>query len=601
MAKGRIEKGDIVADGILKDFNKELETTTKNVDLFKLSLKAVEETGKKLKKGFSTVKPKDVKSIQEFNALTVQSNANAKNRLAIDKSLLTEKAKLARLRSEQNKAIKTEIALGDKQINTLEKLRARNAAIKIAKDKVNFSTKKGQQAIKNLNAQLDRNNKILEKNASKLGKQKIGIGRYSKAISGLRSGLVQLGLGMGVFQILKNSFNIVKDFEQGQANLAAVLGVNVDQMKALTDQAKELGATTTFTASQVAELQKEYAKLGFSMSEIENVTEATLLLAEATGTDLGRAAEVTGATIRGFGLAATDTQRVVDVMAKSFSSSSLDMEKFATAMSAVAPVAKNAGFSIEQTTALLGTLTDRGIDASSAGTGLRNMFLDAKKNGLSFNEALEQVNGASDKTAESFKLFGKRGATLGVILAENGEAVESLKDKLLDSDDAAKKMAETQRATLGGAIKLLTSAWEGFILRMNEAGGAGDKLRKVIVFLADNFESIVFWVGMGIKAFVGFKLAMKAMKLSEFVTKLGGVGSAFKEIGKGAKSSVKGIQGMGKAMKGIGLGLAISALLELAVAFYDIASGAAEARRQQDLFNESTKNSSAEAKRFNGN
>ena len=598
MAKGRIEKGDIVAEGILKDFNKDLKTATDNVNLLTTALKAVQETGKALKKGVSTVKPKDVKTIQEFNSLTAQSNQNAKNRLQIDKSLLTEKAKIAQLTREQNKAIKTEVALGDKQINTLEKLRARNAAIKIAKDKVNFSTKKGQEAIRKLNAELDRNNKVLQKNASALGKQKMNIGNYKSAISGLRSGLAQLGLSMGVFQILKGSFNIVKDFEQGQADLASVLGINVDQMAALTEQAKLLGATTTFTASQVSELQKEYAKLGFSMSEIENVTEATLLLAEATGTDLGRAAEVTGATLRGFGLSATDTQRVVDVMAKSFSSSSLDMEKFATAMSAVAPIAKAMGFSIEETTSMLGTLTDSGLDASTAGTSLRNMMLEAKKQGLSWNEALDKVNNSQDKASTSLELFGKRGVAAGIILAENQDTVAGLTDKLLESDDAAKKMAETQRNTLGGAIKLLTSAWEGWILKINEAGGAGDKLKRSIQFLADNFETIVYWIGMGVKAFISFKIAMKAMQLSSFITKLGGIGGAFKEIGKGAKGSVAGIQGMSKALKGIGLGIAITLLLELAKAFYDIASGASEARRQQDLFNDQTKKSTDLAATF---
>jgi TP901 family phage tail tape measure protein len=180
-------------------------------------------------------------------------------------------------------------------------------------------------------------------------------------------------------------------------------------MKELTDQARELGATTRFTAGEVASLQKEFAKLGFDQTEIQNMTEATLQLAAATGTELPRAAEVTGATLRGFGLEAFETQRVVDVMAKSFSSSSLDMEKFATAMSSVAPVAKTAGLSVEKTTALLGTLTDRGLDASTAGTGLRNIFLELSKRGLSFEEAMLQINSATDKNAASLDLFGKRG------------------------------------------------------------------------------------------------------------------------------------------------------------------------------------------------
>ena len=589
MAKGRIEKGDIVAEGVLRDFNKEIEVTIANINTLKTAVLAVAETGKKLKKGVSTVKPKDVKTVQQFNALTEKSYQNAKNRFQIDKELLIKKEKLKQQQTAQNKAIKTEVALGDKQINTLEKLRARNAAIKIAKDKVNFTTKKGQEAIKKLNAELNKNNKILDKNASKLGKLKNNIGNYGSALRGLGSALGITAGVTGLVTALKGAFNIVKDFEQGQADLASVLGVSVDQMSALTEQAKELGATTTFTASQVSELQKEYAKLGFSMSEIEAVTEATLSLAEATGTDLGRAAEVTGATIRGFGLSADETQRVVDVMAKSFSSSSLDMEKFATAMSSVAPVAKNAGFSIEETTALLGTLTDRGIDASSAGTGLRNMFLDSKKAGLTFNEALEEVNGASDKTAKSFELFGKRGATLGVILAENQGAVGTLTDKLLDSDNAAKDMADTQRNTLGGAIKLLTSAYEGWILKMNEAGGVGEKLRNGIAFLADNFDTLISWVGKAVVLIVQFKVAMKAIKISESIGGLKGLGKAFQSIGKGAKGATTGAKNLGKALKGIGFGLAVTAGLELLKLLWDLASGTAELRRQEDLLADARK------------
>ena len=600
MAKGRIEKGDIVAEGILKDFNKDLKTATDNVNLLTTALKAVQETGKALKKGVSTVKPKDVKTIKEFNALTSQSNANAKNRLQVDKSLLTAKEKLKQAQSAQNKAIKVEVALGDKQINTLEKLRARNQAIKIAKDKVNFSTKKGQDAIRKLNAELDKNNAVLQKNASALGKQKMNIGNYKSAISGLRSGLAQLGLSMGVFQILKGSFNIVKDFEQGQADLASVLGINVDEMAALTAQAKELGATTTFTATQVSELQKEYAKLGFSMSEIEAVTEATLSLAEATGTDLGRAAEVTGATIRGFGLSADETQRVVDVMAKSFSSSSLDMEKFATAMSAVAPVAKNAGFSIEQTTALIGTLTDRGIDASSAGTGLRNMFLDAKKNGLSFNEALEQVNGATDKTAESFKLFGKRGATLGVILAENGSSVDELTGKLKDSDGAAKKMADTQRNTLGGAIALLTSAWEGWILKMNEAGGAGDRLGRGIRFLADNLDTILSVMAKVGAVMLIYKTRLIAINIAQkiFNTESGKMNVSLKTAVKNMKAGAKAGTGLGGALKSIGWAAVIAGAVALAKAFYDVISGARALRIEASKMADTLANAESGANTF---
>ena len=328
---------------------------------------------------------------------------------------------------------------------------------------------------------------------------------------------------MLVFRLIKGAFSAVKDFEQSQANLASVLGVNVDEMAALTEQAKLLGATTTFTASQVAQLHLEFAKLGFTQSDIEGMTAATLALAEATGTELGEAASVVGATMRGFGLDVSQTQRVTDVMAKSFTSSSLDMTKFANAMSSVAPIANLAGVSLEKTTALIGTLTDRGLDASTAGTGLRNMFLRSNKAGLTFDQALKKIKNSTDQTATSMKLFGTRGAALGAILANAQEDVDSLTLKLLDSEGAAQKMADTQRDTLGGSIKLLQSAWEGLILKFEEGTGTFGFLKDAIAFLADNLEDIVkgfviLGTALGVyalitkttKAFRALNLAMKA-------------------------------------------------------------------------------------------
>ena len=555
MAKGRIEKGDIVAEGILKDFNKDLKTATDNVNLLTTALKAVQETGKALKKGVSTVKPKDVKTIQEFNTLTAQSNQNAKNRSQIDKTLLVEKEKIAKITREQNKAIKVEVALGDKQINTLEKLRARNAAIKIAKDKVNFSTKKGQDAIRKLNAELDKNNAVLQKNASALGKQKMNIGNYKSAISGLRSGLAQLGLSMGVFQMLKGAFTTVRDFQQGTADLASVLGEVKDAsgkwsdgMTVLIDQQKKLGASTTFTATQVAELQTEYAKLGFTQKEIENVTEATLSLAEATGVELADAASVTGGVLNAFGKTSEETQQVVDTMAKAFSTSSLDMEKFKNGMSAVAPVAKVAGVSLERTTAMLGTLTDNNIVASKAGNGLKNVYLALSKHGITYEQAMQKINGATDKNAASMSLFGKEGATVGVILAQQGDKIQEQTELLnkntiasLLGESAAQKMADTQRDTLGGSIKLLSSAWDGIILKFENGVGVFGQLKNGISFLADNLETITkvivtlgtafgvyYAIDKTTKAFKALNLVMKANPIMLMVAAISAIVVAIK-------------------------------------------------------------------------
>lgn len=282
---------------------------------------------------------------------------------------------------------------------------------------------------------------------------------------------VGFALSSGLRNALVGTVEIFKDFEQANANLAAVLGTTIDKTGALQENAKQLGATTAFTASQVTELQTEFAKLGFTETEILGVTDATLNLAAAAGTDLANAASITGSTLRAFGLDVSETGRVADVMAKSFSISSLDIEKFSTSMRNVAPVAASAGVSIERTTALLGTLTDSGLDASTAGTGLRNVFLELTKNGLTFEEAMDKIKNATDKNAVSLELFGKRGAVIGTILSNNTDKTKELTESLNEAGGFAEKTADTQLDTLSGSITKLTSAWEGFILSLEDGKG----------------------------------------------------------------------------------------------------------------------------------
>jgi len=123
------------------------------------------------------------------------------------------------------------------------------------------------------------------------------------------------------------------------AKVQAVSGASASEFKSLSDSALKLGANTRYTAQQVAELQLNLSKLGFKADQINGTTESILQLALATGEDLGQSATVAASTMRGFGLEITDMQRIVDVMANSFSSSALDLEKFSTSMGVLAPVA----------------------------------------------------------------------------------------------------------------------------------------------------------------------------------------------------------------------------------------------------------------------
>jgi predicted XRE-type DNA-binding protein/Arc/MetJ-type ribon-helix-helix transcriptional regulator len=493
-------------DQTLDRTNKELQENLKvQVEM----AKATKATARGMKK---------VAQIDKEHKRTLEAKQKVdKQRLRLQKDLtqVNDKQRKAvqALKVEQqrrNKLAKQEAQLMNKNLGAYERM---NVKIKQMTERYrNLVVAEGKETreSKRLQKQIMMLTKTRDKANMSLGMHQHKVGQYTKVVGKLSSALGKLGLAFGAFMIIRDAFNVVKNFDQAQANLASVLGVTRDEMSKLTEQAKELGATTKFTAAQVSELQLEYAKLGFTQTQIEGMTEATLELAAAAGTELGNAAEIVGGTMRGFGLDTSQTQRVVDVMAKSFSSSSLDIEKFKTAMAAVAPVANGAGVSIERTTALIGTLTDRGIDASSAGTGLRNMFLAATKEGITFDQAIERIQNSTDKTAASLDLFGKRGATLGVILANNMASVEGLTGTLENAAGAAGEMAEKQLDTLSGALDLLRSAWEGYILGVDGASGASEKLKNIIKFLADNLDTILDTIFTVVTLWGSYKIAVKA-------------------------------------------------------------------------------------------
>ncbi len=285
--------------------------------------------------------------------------------------------------------------------------------------------------------------------------------KFGTSVSGAFVGLFA---AQKLFQIMSDGVQTIKDFEQQMATVKAITGATTEEFNKLEKSAKDLGSSTQFTASQVGKLQEEYAKLGFNTQEILDASEATLDLATATGSDLAQSAKVAAATINGFGLEAKDTQKIVDIMAKSFTNSALDISKFETAMASVAPVAATVGFSIEQTTASLGTLTDAGFDASTAGTALRNILLDTQKAGLTTSEAFEKIRNSLDPAATALDLFGKRGAAVAITLANNEEKTKAFATSLEDAAGSAKQMAAVVGDTLEGDIKRLTSAFEGLIL-----------------------------------------------------------------------------------------------------------------------------------------
>ena len=604
MASGQIKRTEIAEADLYKEIRDSAEKTMEQLDLLNNELR---ETANIIKSELKTGLENTTASINKYTQASKKAEATMKTSVKVDQEkakLLKEQAKaeqeLEKINQQKERTKQQQLRTAQQQNRETErqnKLAERNK--KIAQDQANAykqlvnATRDQKNQSKKLGAELlnleqagkkntkayrdleqryrkvtqaaqqgDRQLKKLDKT---VGDNFRNVGNYSSALGKLSGALSSLGLAFGSAMVIRNVFNVVKDFDQAQANLASVLGVSRNEMSELTETAKQLGRTTKFTAAQISELQLEFAKLGFSQNEINNVTDATLQLAAASGTDLSEAAAVVGANVRAFGLSTLETQRVVDVMAKSFTSSSLDMEKFSTALAIVAPVAKSAGRNIEETTAMIGTLTDRGIDASTAGTGLRNIFLELAKSGMTFDEAMNQINTATDKNAVSLELFGKRGAVIGTILAESGDSVAALTEKLNDAGGAAQKMADEQLNTLGGALDLLNSAWEGFILGTDESIGASQGLADVIRFLADNFNQIMAMIPRLVGYYILYRNQARLAAAAQFLFN-GGLTKMLRGIPgmiKGLKTASISFRGLGTAMKSIPLVGFISLLTEL--------------------------------------
>ncbi len=290
------------------------------------------------------------------------------------------------------------------------------------------------------------------------------------------AGVLSLYLG---FQMLsggiQDTVRVGESFAATMSKVQAVSGATREEWLQLEQDALRLGSSTRYTATEVGQLQIEYSKLGFSAQEILKVAEGTLYLASATGEDLATSASVAGGVLRAYNYEADQTNRVTDVMAKLFSSSAQDLQKFKVGMSQSGTVSQQAGLAIEDTSALLGVLSDRNVRAETTGTGVRNILLMLNEEGSklntvlggsvsSYDELIERLGLAAENEQvfeEAMKAVGRENAVVFSTLVENIDAVDLLRTGLQQADGSAKSMAKTMEDNLRGAMTEMKSATEG--------------------------------------------------------------------------------------------------------------------------------------------
>ena len=232
--------------------------------------------------------------------------------------------------------------------------------------------------------------------------------RFDEGAKQMVAGFASMATGGKILGLLESTFGssvaTAADFEQAMARVGAVSGATGEDFERLTQQAKELGAKTQFSASQAAASQESLARAGFKTNEIISAMPGLLNMAAAEGMDLANAADIAASAIAGFGLDASEAGRVADVLAKTSAASNTSIALLGESLKYVAPIAKGLGFSIEQVNAMLGVMANAGIKGSQAGTALKSAFQRLSAEPKQTAAALELL-GIKAKTAQGDMIF----------------------------------------------------------------------------------------------------------------------------------------------------------------------------------------------------
>ena len=317
---------------------------------------------------------------------------------------------------------------------------------------------------------------------------------------------------------IRGGVRTLAQFEQSLATVRAVTGATAEEFAQLRDRAQELGATTRFTATEAGDALLALSRAGFSVSESLQSVQGTLLLAQAGGLGLAEATDIAASTLRGFRLDTAETNRVVDVLTLTANSANTTVGQLGEGLKLVAPIAAGVGVSLESTNAALAVLSDAGLKASLAGTGLRRVLGELESpssatqrilaelgvtadevqvSQVGLVEALQRLAEAGVDTGTALEIFGQRGGPAFEVLSNNlngPRGLPALIENLQGADGTAQQTAATIDDNLNGALLRANSALEAFILSLGDSGATSaltaifDGLASSLRVLANNGE-----------------------------------------------------------------------------------------------------------------
>ncbi|MFS1513626.1 phage tail tape measure protein [Chengkuizengella sp. SCS-71B] len=348
-------------------------------------------------------------------------------------------------------------------------------------DKVNAKIEDQTNTWKKLKKHMDEVSNSLKKAGSSLG----SIGKdlslkLTAPISAMATGIVVAGA----------------NFEEAMSKVKAISVATENDVLKLKNQAKELGSTTKFSATEAAEGMQFLSMAGFETQEILSSMPGLLDLAAAGALDLGAAADITSNIMSAFAIEASQTGHVSDVIAKAASSANTSVEQLGEAMVYLAPSAQSLGWSIEESTAAVMSLSDAGIQGQKAGaafstsltrlakptgkmSGLMEVlslnFFDTEGKMKPLPDLVGDLQNATHEMSEEQKaatlatIFGSEAYKHWAVLLEAGSnTLGKNTQMLINADGAARKMAETMSDNTKGGFKEFQSALEGLAITLSD-------------------------------------------------------------------------------------------------------------------------------------
>lgn len=307
-----------------------------------------------------------------------------------------------------------------------------------------------------------------------------------------------LGLIASVSSVFRRMVATTSSFEDSMAKVRAITRATDADMVRLSKTARELGASTVFSAAEAADGLQFLGMAGFNTQQAISAIPGVLDLAASSAMGLAQTADIATNVMSGFSLAAAESGRVADILAAASSRANTDVAQLGDAMSTVAPIAAAMNISIEDTAAAIGVLSDAGIQGSRAGTSLRGVFAalagpttqaqkilarvgltvqDINPEFSDLETVLGRLSTAGLSTADMMQIFGREAASGAIVLAEAAGRVGELGDELRGAEGEARRMAETMQDTLTGDTKELSSAIEELLLNLNDKTGLQAMLR----------------------------------------------------------------------------------------------------------------------------